>query len=173
MDAGFPVYLGFFACGFAVRLTYERLKLTGRVDSQRPMVFITVFAGMCLLWMGWFSMVPADPVKVSLPRLLRVMGVGITGVGLVLALGAFVQLRGLENIDHLVTTGLFSRIRHPMYAGFLCWILGWILAHGAILSLIPALVGVAGILHWQRLEEAALNRRFGLAYRAYRSKTWF
>ncbi len=36
-----------------------------------------------------------------------------------------IQLKGLENINHLVTTGLFSKIRHPMYDGFILWILGW------------------------------------------------
>lgn len=47
---------------------------------------------------------------------------GLTALALVLAIGGLVQLRGLENIDHLVTTGLYSRIRHPMYVGFILFL---------------------------------------------------
>jgi len=65
------------------------------------------------------------------------------------------------------------RIRHPMYTGFLLWILGWVLAHGAAVSLAPGVAGDASILYWQRLEEAAVEKRFGDLYRTYRQATWF
>ena len=173
MNHEFPVFLGLFAAGLVVRMVYERLKLAGRVDIRNRLVFAVVFTGMCLMWMGWFGLVPEDPVKVALPGPVKGLGLGITGLGVALAVGAFVQLRGLEDIDRLVTTGLFSRIRHPMYTGFLLWIPGWMLAHGAVASLVPGIAGAAGILYWQRLEEAAVEERFGEAYRTYRRGTWF
>jgi hypothetical protein len=71
---------------------------------------------MFLLWTSWFSLCPLDPWPIPLPDWLRRLGFGVCSLGLVLAIGALVQLRGLENVKHLVTGGLFARIRHPMYA---------------------------------------------------------
>jgi protein-S-isoprenylcysteine O-methyltransferase Ste14 len=82
-------------------------------------------------------------------------------------------LKGVENINHLVTTGLFSRIRHPMYAGFILWIFGWAIYHGALLSIIVGFMGIGNILYWRRLEEAELELRYGENYRRYRKETWF
>ena len=94
-------------------------------------------------------------------------------LGMALAIGAVVQLRGVENIDHLVTTGLFFRLRHPMYTGFILWILGWATYHGAFLSLVIGFVGIGNILYWRQLEEAALKSSYGEDYRVYRERTWF
>ena len=82
-------------------------------------------------------------------------------------------MRGLENIDHLATNGLFSKIRHPMYAGFMLWIMGWVVFYGAAVSLIVGLVCVGNILYWRRLEEEKLASDFGEDYRRYRATTWF
>jgi methanethiol S-methyltransferase len=90
-----------------------------------------------------------------------------------LSIGTLIQLKGVENISHLVTTGLFSRIRHPMYAGFILWILGWVIFHGALLSLFFGIVGIGNILYWRRQEERELESRYREAYREYRSGTWF
>jgi len=60
-----------------------------------------------------------------------------------------------------------------MNTGFLLWIPGWVLARGAAVSLIPGAVGAASILYWQRMEEAAVEERFGDLYRTYRQGTWF
>jgi protein-S-isoprenylcysteine O-methyltransferase Ste14 len=79
----------------------------------------------------------------------------------------------VENIDHLVTSGLFSRIRHPMYTGFILWILGWVFFYGAATSLIVALVCIGNILYWRQIEEKNLVSAYGEAYLRYRMKTWF
>jgi len=94
-------------------------------------------------------------------------------VALVLAVGGLVQLRGVEHIDHLVTTGLFSRIRHPMYAGFVLWIVGWATSYGALGSLTVGALCIGNILYWRHLEENALEAQYGERYRAYRLGTWF
>lgn len=93
--------------------------------------------------------------------------------GHLLAVGSAVQLRGVANIDHLVTTGLYSRLAHPMYAGFLLWIAGWVMAYGAVISLAVGLVATGCVLSWRRLEDVALESRFRENYRLYRRRTWF
>ena len=104
---------------------------------------------------------------------MRWIGFGAAAAGAALAVGGLLQLRGLENIDHLVTTGLYSRLRHPMYAGFVLWIGGWVMAHGAVVSACVGLAAIGNVLYWKHLEEDALESLFGEDYRAYRRATWF
>jgi protein-S-isoprenylcysteine O-methyltransferase Ste14 len=92
---------------------------------------------------------------------------------LCLSIGALIQLRGLENINHLVTKGLFSKIRHPMYVGFILWIIGWAIYHGAVISLFVGFVAIGNILYWKRLEEKELESTYREVYLEYRKRTWF
>ena len=90
---------------------------------------------MMVLWASWFSMCPMEPERPIVPAFVSGIGLAALAAGLVLAVGAVIQLRGVENIDHLVTTGFFARVRHPMYLGFTLWILGWAVFQGAVVSL--------------------------------------
>lgn len=73
----------------------------------------------------------------------------------------------------LVSSGLYARIRHPIYLfGGLAWtgalliLLGW---RGLIIGGIVALVEI-----WRaRREERVLAQAFGAQYEEYRRKTWF
>ena len=84
-----------------------------------------------------------------------------------------IDQRLLRQTNQAVTTGLYSRLRHPMYAGFVLWIAGWLLYHGALLSLVPGLIGVFNIVYWGRLEDDRLAKEYGQAYEDYRRLTWF
>ena len=73
----------------------------------------------------------------------------------------------------LVTTGIYSKIRHPVYVfGGLAWLgavvalLGW----GALS--IGVIVAVVEFVRARR-EDRVLAATFGPAYDAYRSQTWF
>lgn len=127
---------------------------------------------MTLMWVSWFGMCPLDPMPLALPPIIRWIGFGIFVAGLVLAIGALIQLRGVENIDRLVTTGLFTRLRHPMYLGFILWIFGWAIYHGALTSFWVGLVGISNIIYWRHLEEGHLEKSYGDKYREYRQRTW-
>ena len=157
----------------ATRTTYEVLKKAGRVDTQNTAIFAAVFVAMCVMLASWPFLCPLDPWHIALPGVVRWIGLGLVIGALALAIGGLVQLRGLENIDHLVTTGLYARLRHPMYAGFVLWIVGWVVRSGAIASLAVGLVCVGNILYWRRLEEEALEATYGEDYRSYRRGTWF
>jgi protein-S-isoprenylcysteine O-methyltransferase Ste14 len=74
---------------------------------------------------------------------------------------------------HLVTRGLYSKIRHPIYVfgtlAFLFVVLalqGW---PGLIIWIIVILIQAARL----RREERVLAETFGEEYAAYRSRTWF
>jgi len=162
-----------FVVSLAIRSGYELLKEAGKVNPESKLIFAFIFTTMCTLWACWFGLCPLDPSPVNLPDPVRWSGFALFVVGMILAIGALLQLRGLENIDHLVTNGLFTRIRHPMYTGFTLWILGWSTYHGAIASLAVGLVGIANILYWRRLEDLRLLTRYGDTYHQYLQTTWF
>jgi protein-S-isoprenylcysteine O-methyltransferase Ste14 len=169
----FFIFLVFCLLGLAIRTGYELLKKAGRADPQNKIVFGVVFTGMILLLTSWMVICPTDPWRITLHGFIRGMGLGVLILGLAIAVTALIQLRGVENIDHLVTTGMFSKLRHPMYLGFILWIAGWIIFTGAGASLLVGMVAVVCILFWRRLEEEKLLADYGEEYRMYRKETWF
>ncbi|MCL4396083.1 MAG: isoprenylcysteine carboxylmethyltransferase family protein [Chloroflexi bacterium] len=169
----FVILLGTYLLCLTIRSSYELLKRAHRVDPNSAVVFGVVFTAMCVLWVSWFSMCPVDPSRLTPPEPLRWLAGAAVVAATAMALVAVMQLRGLENIDHLVTTGVFAKIRHPMYLGFILWIVGWGVSHGALISLIAGLIEITNILFWRGLEEAHLESRYGDAYRKYRMATWF
>lgn len=173
MNSEFLLFLSLYLLGLIIRAGYELLKKAGRIKKGNLVVTGIVFVAMFMLWASWFSMCPADPLPLPLPDPLRWLGLALFIIGLGLALGALIQLRGVENISHLVTTGLFAKIRHPMYTGFILWIAGWALYYGAAVSLVLGGIGIGNILYWRQREEAELEAQFGEDFRRYRRQTWF
>lgn len=84
------------------------------------------------------------------------------------------QLTGLAELEPdrhqqaLITTGIRGHVRHPIYLGHLCELLGWTIALGTLslylLTLFAILTG-ALMLH---LEDRELEARFGESYAEYR-----
>ena len=173
MDTSFLISAALFLLCLAIRGGYELLKEAGTVNMESKPVFAGVFAAMILLWLSWFTLCPADPFQIDFPPIVRASGLVVFLLGCILAVGALIQLRGVENIDHLVRTGLFKKIRHPMYMGFISWILGWSVYHRAGVSLGIGVLGIASVLWWRHREEARLQAQFGNEYQLYRQTTWF
>jgi protein-S-isoprenylcysteine O-methyltransferase Ste14 len=173
MTRTFLGLVALYLAALTVRTSYELLKKAGRVDPTSRALFVMILLDMIVLWASWFAACSVDPVRLALPSIVHRSGLAVLLAGLVLAVGALIQLRGVEHIDHLVTTGLFGRVRHPMYLGFTLWILGWAVFQGAVVGFAAGLVGIAHILLWRRLEERYLEACYGEAYRAYRMRTWF
>ena len=170
MNTDYLVFLGLYLGSLVIRTSYELLKKAGRVNPKSMIIFAVVFAAMCLLWASWFSLCPLDPVRFALPDIVRWMALGGVIVGLGLAIGGVVQLRGLETVP-LSSTDIFSKLRHPMYTGFILWIVGWAIYQGAVVSLVMGCVGIGNILYWRRLEEENLESWYGEDYRGYRQET--
>lgn len=83
-------------------------------------------------------------------------------------LGGLPELRPNRGDDRLVTTGIRSRVRHPVYLAHLCEMLAWSVGTGLavcwILTGFAILTGAVMI----RMEDAELEKRFGTEYAAYR-----
>jgi protein-S-isoprenylcysteine O-methyltransferase Ste14 len=173
LPAAYLASVALYLLGLGVRDVYEVLKKTDRIDPRNPGVFATVFASMIVMWLSWFAMGLLDPTARPVPGWLQWGGLAVVIGGFVLAVGGMLQLRGVENIETLTTTGLFAAFRHPMYVGFALWILGWSAFQGALASLTIGSLGLISIAWWRALEERELATRYGEAYAAYRASTWF
>jgi protein-S-isoprenylcysteine O-methyltransferase Ste14 len=109
--------------------------------------------------------------------LLRIVGISIAAPSFLLLCLARVQLgdafSARAKASKLVTTGLYSRIRNPIYvfgaltiAGIIIWTdRPWLFLVFA--ALIPLQV------YRTRNESRALEEKFGAAYREYKQRTWF
>jgi protein-S-isoprenylcysteine O-methyltransferase Ste14 len=73
----------------------------------------------------------------------------------------------------LVTTGLYSRIQHPMYVFLDLFLAALIVAFGVPLALLVWGIIVITQTLQSRREERVLAARFAGDYEAYRSRTWF
>ena len=173
MNFAFLISAVLFVLCLTIRVVYELLKDAHKINLESKPIFAFIFSAMCVLWASWFSLCPSDPYRLDLPDLVHWIGFAVFVAGLLLAFGALIQLRGVENIDHLVTNGIFKKLRHPMYVGFISWILGWSIYHGAYVSLAIGALGIICVLWWRHLEEVRLQIQFGNAYQQYRSTTWF
>ncbi|HWY59298.1 MAG TPA: isoprenylcysteine carboxylmethyltransferase family protein [Terriglobales bacterium] len=84
------------------------------------------------------------------------------------------QLGGLPEVlpnhhqQQLITSGIRSRVRHPVYLAHLCEMLAWSVGTGLVVCYaLAAFAMVTGAI-MVRLEDAELQQRFGESYRAYR-----
>ena len=107
----------------------------------------------------------------------RVAGAVIAAVGLVLLLVARIQLGRSFAVSaqarKLVTTGLYSRIRNPIYVFSALFLCGVAIAMGRPVLLLVLLVLVPVQISRARKEERVLTEAFGEEYVRYKAQTWF
>ncbi len=75
-----------------------------------------------------------------------------------------------EKIDRIVKEGVYSIVRHPIYSGdiVLAWGIFFFWPEPRVLS---AILWLTIILYfWMKLEEKALEEKFGPEYRNYKNK---
>ncbi len=137
-----------------------------------------------LLFGGVFGLLPTLAVRLndvlSLPRWQH-LPLQVLGVGLILAaVSTYVYCamlfasRGtgtpspLKPTQRLVTSGVFSYSRNPIYVGYVGFLLGLFLVFGHLTLLVYAML-VAAFIHLLLVlwEEPDLRRRFGSEYDSY------
>lgn len=73
----------------------------------------------------------------------------------------------------LVTRGIFSKIRNPIYVFGTIFVAGLFLVIGRPLLLLLLLIIIPMQIIRAKKEAKVLEEKFGPAYRDYRAKTWF
>jgi len=114
------------------------------------------------------------------PHLFKQVGLGVSGVGMLLFAYtvAFLRAAFLGNVEpvteHLIRDGPYRRVRHPLYVSMLITILGFSLALRSIAGLAVAVAIFLPLTVLRaRLEEASLRAKFGAEWEAYAAKTHF
>jgi protein-S-isoprenylcysteine O-methyltransferase Ste14 len=157
---------------YFARDVYEVLK-DRRILTPDRSTFLVMFSNMVLLWISWCLLCALDPFRVDSPDAIRYSGAALFAVGGALFVVGLLTLGTLESYENdLVTSGIYSRIRHPMYLAFTLWLIGLPLFFGGLFSFVLAPLFIANVLWWRYLEEKELEQRF-LSYKAYKRATLF
>lgn len=135
---------------------------------------LLAFLGMFVAGMRWI-----DALRFPLPDWLRWLGfiIGLLAVSfwtwtqIHLDTQWSAQLQ-LTQGHHLVTSGPYARIRHPLYAGMFGWCLALILLTANWIFLVICVLSVAMLLRRVPREEQMMLEAFGDEYNAYMQRTY-
>lgn len=107
----------------------------------------------------------------------RVVGAAIAGVSVLLVIVARLQLGASFSVRakarKLVTTGLYAKIRNPIYVFALLAFLGVVIFLGKWILLVLMAAIAAMQMARARNEERVLTEAFGEEYLRYKAQTWF
>jgi protein-S-isoprenylcysteine O-methyltransferase Ste14 len=134
-------------------------------------------------WLAWIDMPIFLACAAAVARFAwawdarHVAGMSVAAAGFALWLAARLQLGGSFSVRPeartLVTTGLYSRFRNPIYVFGGVAYGGVFIAWGKVVPMIIFLLGYTAFqLKRARKENAVLEKAFGDEYRQYKSRTW-
>ena len=156
----------------AIRTIYEIMKHR-KLLKPGTLSFIIVFLDMILLWISWFVLCSLDIHRLILPAIIRYSGISLVLLGVITFLSGLFTIKTLESYEgELITRGIYSKIRHPMYLGFLLWLIGFPVFYGTLYLLIFSFFFSLNIFYWRYLEEMELEKRFPM-YHEYKKSTLF
>jgi protein-S-isoprenylcysteine O-methyltransferase Ste14 len=166
-----------------VRLAGERV-MPDRAAVTRegvPAFLVRVIGGFLVAGvLAAYALQPAwlAVLSIPIPGIIRWAGffLGLAGLGVwiwaQIALGKewSPQLQ-LRKGHRLITTGLYARMRHPLYSGMILWAGGLALVSASwIFIALTGLVSAALLMRIPR-EEQMMIGEFGEEYREYRDRT--
>lgn len=93
------------------------------------------------------------------------------GGGFLMLSSAWEKLYKAQRHNKLATTGLYVRIRHPQYVGFVLIMFGFLLQWPTILTLLMFPVLLVMYARLAIAEEKDTEKEFGKQYRDYKKKT--
>jgi protein-S-isoprenylcysteine O-methyltransferase Ste14 len=109
---------------------------------------------------------------------MRWIGVAVFAIGGLLRLwpvfvlgNRFSGLVAIQPGHTLVTTGIYSVIRHPSYLGLIVNALGWALAFRSTIGELITLLMFIPLVARMNAEEALLRSQFGAEYESYMART--
>ncbi len=138
---------------------------------------ISVFAGFAVLIWVAAIVLPGDVNLHGAETAFLVIGIGAGGYFGITGLSEFRRARTTtspshpENASAIVTEGVYSKTRNPMYLGLQLILLGWAVFQGNLFAIPLALGFAAYITAFQiKPEEALLEENFGKEYLAYKAR---
>lgn len=150
---------------------YEYKKQSELPKKLFPVSFIIVFFG----YLGWGFWSGYDPVKMNISSAVALpVGIAVTVIGFGLFMYAEITKQHTENRSGgLITTGIYSKLRHPMYLGIILFHFGYPFTVKGFTAFVSTFLWIGFILVWRHYEEKNLERKYGERYREYKNQTWF
>jgi protein-S-isoprenylcysteine O-methyltransferase Ste14 len=169
---------------FQLQIYTGFMLLLGRRAAMLPQNFkdlliplATTFFNLTYGTVPWFpAALQKSHCPIGLQTPFAAAGLFLNIIGLTMAVwgvlhlgrsfGVFIVVR------KVVVNGAYRWVRHPMYLGFICLLIGLVLANfsGAYFILVP--IHISLLLYRARLEEARLSEH-SADYRAYMKQTGF
>lgn len=145
------------------------------LDNRIPPPLVGLITGAIAWLASWTTTVTsiAFPVRLTAAIGLALLGLAISFAGVRAVRRAETTLNPLkpETATTLVTHGIYSYTRNPMYLGMATWLLAWSAWLGTPLGLIGAPLFVLYMNRFQiGPEERALRQLFGTGFSAYQSR---
>ena len=104
-------------------------------------------------------------------------GIVLCVIGLVIMLLAFLSIRGVVQIEpepkaegHLISSGIYKYIRHPIYTGMVILVCGLFLRKPALFITIASAVVIVFLIVKTRFEEKLLQEKYS-NYAQYKKQT--
>lgn len=166
-----------------VRRAGERLMPDRQAVEREGRVLFAIRVTLGLVLFGWLVVYTISPawikvLSVPFPHWLRWTGfpLGLASLGVwwwtQVALGKewSPQLQ-LRDKHHLVTTGPYSHIRHPLYSAMFGYGIGLALVTANWVFIVFALVMIANMVARVPKEEQMMIEKFGEEYKTYMQRT--
>ncbi len=102
---------------------------------------------------------------------LHILSYIFIGGGFIILSKAWDKLYRAQKQHHLATTGLYARVRHPQYVGFIAIMFGLLLQWPTLITLAMFPILVFMYLKLAKREEKDSEKEFGERYRSYAQKT--
>ena len=102
---------------------------------------------------------------------LHILSYLFIGGGFIMLSSAWEKLYKAQKQHTLAITGLYGRIRHPQYVGFILIMFGFLLQWPTILTLVIFPILLVMYAKLAVLEEKDMEKKFGRGYVEYRTKT--
>jgi protein-S-isoprenylcysteine O-methyltransferase Ste14 len=152
------------------RVASDGFDLAKRLGKMKTNILTLVLALLVIIFLGIrFGSLPWTPTRIA--------GAAIGLPSVVLLVLARIELGGSFSVrpkaQALVTHGLYSRIRNPIYLFGGLAVAGSVLYFNQPLGLCVFVVIIPLQIYRARQEGKVLDAKFGDEYRQYKSRTWF
>jgi protein-S-isoprenylcysteine O-methyltransferase Ste14 len=155
----------------------RRVMVPPKKVSDLVLPIATTFFNLVYSAVAWF---PAELTKSLCPAGWQTpctaVGFGLNLLGLWIAIWAAVYLGRsfsvLIEVRKVVLDGAYRWMRHPMYTGYVCFLVGFAIANFSLAYFILVPIHIALLLYRARLEEDRLAES-SREYQEYRKRTGF
>jgi protein-S-isoprenylcysteine O-methyltransferase Ste14 len=144
-----------------------------KIDKNIHPPFVALFYLVVAMLLQKFIPFPAE-----MNALFRNIGLGLTFLGFLLGVGAFLEFRKMRttldphgSVKAVVTGGIYRFTRNPIYLGFFLMVIGFPLSSGSFWGIVaaPFFATTLSRLVIEK-EEAYLEEKFGDVYTGYKSR---